>query len=74
MLDRVRIPSFRAYTRADVVRRTPIINSLSDAYGYLRFLKIRPWYDWDEFNLHIARLEKKQGERMTRRDARASPC
>ncbi|KAG5653742.1 hypothetical protein H0H81_010999, partial [Sphagnurus paluster] len=35
---------------------TPIINSLGDAYGYLRFLKIRPWYDFKEFQGHIATL------------------
>ncbi|KAJ2936849.1 hypothetical protein H1R20_g266, partial [Candolleomyces eurysporus] len=38
---------------------TPIINSLIDTYGYIRFLKIRPWYDWQEFNGHIGRKEKK---------------
>ncbi|KAF9071904.1 SNF2 family N-terminal domain-containing protein [Rhodocollybia butyracea] len=38
---------------------TPIVNTLLDTYGYLRFLKIRPWYDWQEFNGHIGRLEKK---------------
>ncbi|KAK0480890.1 SNF2 family N-terminal domain-containing protein [Armillaria novae-zelandiae] len=38
---------------------TPIINSLSDVYGYLRFLKIRPWYDWKEFHDHVNLLEKK---------------
>ncbi|KAJ7149019.1 P-loop containing nucleoside triphosphate hydrolase protein [Mycena crocata] len=39
---------------------TPIINTLVDVYGYLRFLKVRPWYDWTEFNSHVGRLEKKQ--------------
>ncbi|KAJ7054346.1 SNF2 family N-terminal domain-containing protein [Mycena amicta] len=39
---------------------TPIVNGLLDVYGSLRFLKIRPWYDWSEFNGHIARHEKKQ--------------
>lgn len=39
---------------------TPIINSLVDVYGYLRFLRIRPWYDFTEFHSHIGRLEKKQ--------------
>ncbi|KAF7349222.1 putative ATP-dependent helicase C23E6.02 [Mycena sanguinolenta] len=39
---------------------TPIVNTLSDVYGYLRFLKIRPWYDWSEFNGHIGKYEKKQ--------------
>ncbi|KAK0446072.1 SNF2 family N-terminal domain-containing protein [Desarmillaria tabescens] len=38
---------------------TPIINSLSDVYGYLRFLRIRPWYDWAEFHGHVNLLEKK---------------
>ncbi|SJL12855.1 uncharacterized protein ARMOST_16287 [Armillaria ostoyae] len=38
---------------------TPIINSLSDVYGYLRFLRIRPWYDWKEFHGHVNLLEKK---------------
>ncbi|KAK0204021.1 SNF2 family N-terminal domain-containing protein [Desarmillaria ectypa] len=38
---------------------TPIINSLSDVYGYLRFLRIRPWYDWTEFHGHVNLLEKK---------------
>lgn len=38
---------------------TPIINSIVDVYGYLRFLRIRPWYDWTEFQDHIGRLEKK---------------
>lgn len=39
---------------------TPIINGLSDAYGLLRFLRIRPWYDWNDFNGHISRFERKQ--------------
>ncbi|KLO17670.1 hypothetical protein SCHPADRAFT_900413 [Schizopora paradoxa] len=38
---------------------TPITNSLTDAYPLLRFLQIRPWYDWDEFNAHVARHEVK---------------
>jgi hypothetical protein len=32
---------------------------LVDTYGYIRFLKIRPWYDWQDFNGHIGRNEKK---------------
>ncbi|KAF8488076.1 SNF2 family N-terminal domain-containing protein [Gautieria morchelliformis] len=39
---------------------TPIINSLSDGYALMRFLQIRPWYDWQDFNNHIAQLEKKR--------------
>ncbi|KDQ60258.1 hypothetical protein JAAARDRAFT_205244 [Jaapia argillacea MUCL 33604] len=38
---------------------TPIINGLCDAYPYLRFLQIRPWYEWEYFNSHIACYEKK---------------
>ncbi|KAF9256614.1 hypothetical protein L218DRAFT_881400, partial [Marasmius fiardii PR-910] len=41
---------------------TPIINSLTDAYGSIRFLQIRPFYDWDEFNEHVGRLEKKRAD------------
>lgn len=57
---------------------TPIINGLADGCknvcsngkqlltclldGLLRFLRIRPWYDWAEFNPHIALIEKKQRE------------
>ena len=44
---------------------TPIINSLSDMYGIIRFLKIRPWYDWAEFNEHIALKEKRTREPFT---------
>ncbi|KAG5222773.1 P-loop containing nucleoside triphosphate hydrolase protein [Salix suchowensis] len=32
---------------------------LADVYAYLRFIKLRPWYDWSEFHAHISRLEKK---------------
>ncbi|KNZ76960.1 hypothetical protein J132_10908 [Termitomyces sp. J132] len=39
---------------------TPIVNSLVDAYGYLRFLKVRPWYDWENFHRHIGSLEKRK--------------
>ncbi|KAJ3999884.1 SNF2 superfamily protein [Lentinula boryana] len=38
---------------------TPIINGLSDTYGYIRFLRIRPWYDFSEFHAQVGRLEKK---------------
>ena len=38
---------------------TPIINSLTDAYAYMRFLKIRPWYDYTEFRNHVGLYEKK---------------
>ena len=35
------------------------MNTLGDAYGYIRFLQIRPWYDLDQFQAHIGLLEKK---------------
>ncbi|KAF9220758.1 hypothetical protein BS17DRAFT_786466 [Gyrodon lividus] len=38
---------------------TPIVNGLVDAYGLFRFIKYRPWYDWQEFNSHISRYEKR---------------
>ncbi|KAF9465092.1 SNF2 family N-terminal domain-containing protein [Collybia nuda] len=38
---------------------TPIVNSLVDTYGYLRFLMIRPWYDFKHFHGDIGSLEKK---------------
>ncbi|KIY70851.1 hypothetical protein CYLTODRAFT_419390 [Cylindrobasidium torrendii FP15055 ss-10] len=42
-----------------VLTGTPIINSLSDVYAYFRFIQMRPWYDWIEFNGHVGLLEKK---------------
>lgn len=39
---------------------TPVINSLTDVYPYLRFIRVRPWHDWTDFRLHIASLEKKR--------------
>ncbi|KAF8970384.1 P-loop containing nucleoside triphosphate hydrolase protein [Flammula alnicola] len=39
--------------------KTPIVNTLADVYGYLRFLKVRPWYDWQKFHRDIGILEKK---------------
>ncbi|KAJ6590535.1 SNF2 superfamily protein [Mycena vulgaris] len=55
----------RSVTELSAIHRwcltaTPIVNSLLDVYGPLRFLKIRPWYDFTEFNSHVGRLEKKQ--------------
>ncbi|KAF7323759.1 SNF2 superfamily protein [Mycena kentingensis (nom. inval.)] len=39
---------------------TPIVNALVDVFGLLRFLRIRPFHDWSEFNKNIALYEKKQ--------------
>ncbi|KAJ3747858.1 SNF2 family N-terminal domain-containing protein [Lentinula detonsa] len=38
---------------------TPVVNGLSDTYGYIRFLQIPPWYDFSEFHAQVGRLEKK---------------
>lgn len=46
---------------------TPIINTLSDAYGLIRFLQFRPWNDWSEFNESIGRNEKKRPKLATDR-------
>ncbi|KAJ6631188.1 SNF2 family N-terminal domain-containing protein [Mycena sp. CBHHK59/15] len=55
----------RAVTELSAIYRwcltaTPIINGLLDVYGYIRFLRVRPWYDWSEFHGHVGKLEKKQ--------------
>ncbi|KAF8340920.1 SNF2 family N-terminal domain-containing protein [Amanita rubescens] len=39
---------------------TPIINTLSDVYPYLRFIRVSPWHDFKEFQQHIGRIEKKR--------------
>ncbi|KAF9003231.1 SNF2 family N-terminal domain-containing protein [Cyathus striatus] len=54
----------RAVTELNSIYRwcltgTPIVNGLGDAYGYIRFLKVRPWYDVTQFQGHIGILEKK---------------
>lgn len=46
---------------------TPIINGLVDAYALFRFLRFRPWYDWQEFNGHISIIEKKNPELASKR-------
>src|ERR1700761_9204263 len=63
--DKLSVGASRAVTELSSKLRwcltaTPIVNGVVDVYGSLRFLKIRPWYDWTEFNPHVARLEKKQ--------------
>lgn len=49
------------------ISSTPIVNTLSDAYGLIRFLKFRPWNDWSQFNETIARNEKKRPKLATDR-------
>jgi len=46
---------------------TPIINTLSDAYGLIRFLRLRPWNDWSQFNQLIGRNEKRSPKLATDR-------
>ncbi|KAG8907736.1 hypothetical protein FRC01_007593, partial [Tulasnella sp. 417] len=46
---------------------TPLTNGTADAYGLLRFLAIRPWYEWKEFNQHVVLLEKKNPDLATKR-------
>ncbi|OAX39929.1 hypothetical protein K503DRAFT_865031 [Rhizopogon vinicolor AM-OR11-026] len=41
---------------------TPIINGLVDAYALFRFLRFRPWHDWQKFNGHVSIIEKKNPE------------
>ncbi|KZV69422.1 hypothetical protein PENSPDRAFT_676105 [Peniophora sp. CONT] len=38
---------------------TPVINSLADIYGLLRFGKFRPWNDWVSFNEHVAKVQNE---------------
>jgi hypothetical protein len=56
---RVRLNAVGSLNRLIKLHSTPIVNALSDAYPLLRFLRIRPWYDWQEFNPYISRIEKK---------------
>ncbi|KAG8954984.1 hypothetical protein FRC04_010468 [Tulasnella sp. 424] len=46
---------------------TPLTNGTADAYGLLRFLQIRPWYEWKEFNQYVVLHEKKDAGLATRR-------
>ncbi|KAF7800359.1 hypothetical protein EIP86_011609 [Pleurotus ostreatoroseus] len=62
----------RAVTKLDATYRwcltgTPIINGLGDAYAPIRFLRIRPFYDWNEFNQRVTLREKKNPGLATQR-------
>ncbi|KIO33869.1 hypothetical protein M407DRAFT_17469, partial [Tulasnella calospora MUT 4182] len=46
---------------------TPLTNGTADAFGLLRFLAIRPWYEWKEFNQHVVLREKKNADLATKR-------
>ena len=59
-------PSFRPCLICDR-SSTPIVNSLSDAYGLIRFLQLRPWNDWHQFNQLIGRIEKRRPKLATDR-------
>ncbi|KAI5477304.1 hypothetical protein MNV49_006525 [Pseudohyphozyma bogoriensis] len=38
---------------------TPVTNSLGDIFPLLRFLQIKPWFDWKEYQSHVVINEKK---------------
>ncbi|KZT61690.1 hypothetical protein CALCODRAFT_490930, partial [Calocera cornea HHB12733] len=46
---------------------TPVINSLADLYGYFRFIRLRPWNDWRDYNDHVAGIQKKQPQLASER-------
>ncbi|KAK4057554.1 hypothetical protein OIO90_001199 [Microbotryomycetes sp. JL221] len=39
---------------------TPILNSLGDIFPLVRFLQVKPWYEWSRFNDQIVKQEKKR--------------
>ncbi|KAK4694961.1 hypothetical protein P7C70_g8647, partial [Phenoliferia sp. Uapishka_3] len=47
--------------------RTPITNSLADIYPLLRFLQVKPWFDWKEWREHVSAYEKKAPEMAGKR-------
>lgn len=42
---------------------TPLINGLKDAYGLIRFLRVKPWDDRSEFYRNIVDPGKNQRKR-----------
>lgn len=68
VFDWVRFVSIRVFAPTDLkFSSTPIINTLSDAFALIRFLQLRPWNDWKEFNEYIGRYEKKRPKLATDR-------
>ncbi|KAG2129317.1 SNF2 family N-terminal domain-containing protein [Suillus cothurnatus] len=59
--------SYILMTLQEYLAATPIINGLVDAYALFRFLRFRPWYDWQEFNGHVSIIEKKNPELASKR-------
>ncbi|GAA5958411.1 hypothetical protein JCM3765_007868 [Sporobolomyces pararoseus] len=41
---------------------TPVTNSLADLFPLLRFIQLKPWYNWGDFREHIVAHEKKRGD------------
>ncbi|KAK4055289.1 hypothetical protein OIV83_000572 [Microbotryomycetes sp. JL201] len=62
----------RAVTHLDSLFRwcltgTPILNSLADIYALLRFLQVKPWYDWAQMNTHVVKEEKRRPDIAAKR-------
>lgn len=38
---------------------TPITNGLNDLFPIMRFVRVRPWFDWSEWRDSVARYEKR---------------
>ncbi|GAA6038972.1 hypothetical protein JCM8097_000134 [Rhodosporidiobolus ruineniae] len=54
----------KAVTELEAIYRwaltgTPVTNTLADLYPLLRFLQIKPWYEWKEFHERVTYYEKR---------------
>ncbi|GAA5916809.1 hypothetical protein JCM8208_004781 [Rhodotorula glutinis] len=62
----------RAVTRLDALFRwaltgTPVTNSLADLFPLFRFLQLKPWYDWKDYNQSVVSYEKKHPDTAGRK-------
>lgn len=46
---------------------TPILNNLADAFSLVRFLRIRPYYDWTEFRDRVVKHERNRPDFAAKR-------